>query len=142
MQAKKIVPDETPRVRAWAHVRLFSPWAELVDPAAEKLLAPTGWTRPDAAAYPSGGDWAERYLQPLADVLGARVRYNARVTGVARAGRDRLAAMLHGENTARFVPTGTKLCEALLSHEHQESDLRGLIRPFAVIPRRAVLDRE
>ncbi len=77
-------------VREWSHVRLFSTWGEVVDPAAEKLLAPTGWVRPDAAAYPTGGDWAERYLQPLADVLGDRVRYGATVTGVARAGRDRL----------------------------------------------------
>ncbi|WP_406500186.1 NAD(P)-binding domain-containing protein [Streptomyces sp. NBC_00846] len=73
----------------WAHVRLFSPWTEVTDPAAEKLLAPTGWTRPDDATYPTGG-WAERYLQPLADVLGDKVRYGATVTGVARAGRDRI----------------------------------------------------
>jgi hypothetical protein len=71
-------------------VRLFSTWGEVVDPAAEKLLAPTGWTRPDPAAYPTGGDWAERYLQPLADVLGDRVRLGATVTGVSRAGRDRI----------------------------------------------------
>ncbi|MEU2562324.1 NAD(P)-binding domain-containing protein [Streptomyces longispororuber] len=83
-------PDAGAAVREWAHVRLFSTWGEVVDPAAEKLLAPTGWTRPDAAAYPSGGDWAELYLQPLADVLGDRVRYGARVTGVSRAGRDRI----------------------------------------------------
>ncbi|MFI6809030.1 FAD-dependent oxidoreductase [Streptomyces luteogriseus] len=77
-------------VREWAHVRLFSPWGEVVDPAAEKLLAPTGWTRPDPAAYPSGGDWADLYLQPLADVLGDRVRIGTTVTGVSRAGRDRI----------------------------------------------------
>ncbi|WP_031146499.1 NAD(P)-binding domain-containing protein [Streptomyces xanthophaeus] len=77
-------------VREWSHVRLFSTWGEVVDPAAEKLLAPTGWVRPDPAAYPSGGDWAERYLQPLADVLGERVRYQATVTGVSRTGRDRI----------------------------------------------------
>ncbi|WP_228973128.1 NAD(P)-binding domain-containing protein [Streptomyces sp. DH12] len=77
-------------VREWSHVRLFSPWAEVVDPAAEKLLAPTGWTRPDPAAHPTGGDWAERYLQPLAEVLGDRVRLGATVTGVSRAGRDRI----------------------------------------------------
>ncbi|MEU3976937.1 NAD(P)-binding domain-containing protein [Streptomyces bacillaris] len=77
-------------VREWAHVRLFSPWGEVLDPAAEKLLAPTGWTRPDPTAYPSGGDWAEQYLQPLADVLGDRVRLGTRVTGVSRAGRDRI----------------------------------------------------
>ncbi|GGT04012.1 NAD(P)-binding domain-containing protein [Streptomyces chromofuscus] len=77
-------------VREWSHVRLFSSWGELTDPAAEKLLAPTGWTRPDAATFPSGGDWAERYLQPLADVLGDVVRFGATVIGVSRAGRDRI----------------------------------------------------
>ncbi|MFI8089535.1 NAD(P)-binding domain-containing protein [Streptomyces sp. NPDC086080] len=77
-------------VREWSHVRLFSTWGEVVDPAAEKLLAPTGWTRPDPATYPSGGDWAEQYLQPLAHALGDRVRTGATVTGVSRAGRDRI----------------------------------------------------
>ncbi|MFD5648995.1 NAD(P)-binding domain-containing protein [Streptomyces sp. NPDC127039] len=77
-------------VREWSHVRLFSTWGEVVDPAAEKLLAPTGWTRPGPATYPSGGEWAERYLQPLADALGDKVRTGATVTGVSRAGRDRI----------------------------------------------------
>ncbi|MFI7033949.1 FAD-dependent oxidoreductase [Microbispora rosea] len=77
-------------VRQWSHVRLFSTWGEVVDPAAEKLLAPTGWVRPDAATYPTGGDWADQYLQPLADALGDKVRYNTTVTGVAKAGRDRV----------------------------------------------------
>ncbi|MFD3675813.1 NAD(P)-binding domain-containing protein [Streptomyces sp. NPDC058613] len=77
-------------VREWGHVRLFSTWSEVVDPAAEKLLAPTGWTAPDAAAYPSGADWANLYLQPLADVFGDKVRYGATVTGVSRQGRDRI----------------------------------------------------
>jgi thioredoxin reductase len=77
-------------VREWAHVRLFSTWGEVTDPAAEKLLAPTGWVKPEAAGYPSGRDWAEQYLQPLADVLGERVRFGATVTGVSRSGRDRI----------------------------------------------------
>ncbi|WP_326811081.1 FAD-dependent oxidoreductase [Streptomyces scopuliridis] len=77
-------------VREWGHVRLFSTWSELVDPAAEKLLAPTGWITPDGAAYPSGADWAEQYLQPLADLLGDKVRCGATVTGVSRLGRDRI----------------------------------------------------
>ncbi|MFF6885469.1 FAD-dependent oxidoreductase [Streptomyces sp. NPDC012421] len=76
-------------VRAWSHVRLFSTWGEVTDPAAEKLLAPTGWVKPDAKTYPTGGDWAGDYLQPLADALGDKVRLGATVTGVSRAGRDR-----------------------------------------------------
>ncbi|ATW49585.1 NAD(P)-binding domain-containing protein [Streptomyces peucetius] len=83
-------PTAGSAVREWSHVRLFSTWAELVDPAAEKLLAPTGWTAPDGATCPTGGDWAERYLQPLADVLGGKVRTEARVTGVSRLSRDRV----------------------------------------------------
>ncbi|MFH8564616.1 FAD-dependent oxidoreductase [Streptomyces sp. NPDC017988] len=83
-------PSAATAVREWAHVRLFSTWAELVDPAAEKLLAPSGWTAPAGDTYPSGGDWVSAYLQPLADVLGDRVRFGARVTGVSRAGRDRV----------------------------------------------------
>ncbi|SEG70127.1 Pyridine nucleotide-disulphide oxidoreductase [Actinacidiphila yanglinensis] len=77
-------------VRAWGHVRLFSTWSELVDPAAEKLLAPTGWTRPRADTYPTGADWAQQYLQPLADALSDHMRYDSRVTGVSRSGRDRV----------------------------------------------------
>ncbi|MBT2443444.1 NAD(P)-binding domain-containing protein [Streptomyces sp. ISL-36] len=83
-------PAAATAVREWAHVRLFSTWAEVTDPSAEKLLAPTGWVKPDGATYPTGGDWADQYLQPLADVLGDRVRLGARVTGVSRAGRDRV----------------------------------------------------
>jgi thioredoxin reductase len=77
-------------VREWHHVRLFSRWAELIDTAGEKLLAPTGWQAPDPDRYPTGAEWAEQYLQPLADALGDRVRYGARVVGVARRGWDRV----------------------------------------------------
>ncbi|MFI2369286.1 NAD(P)-binding domain-containing protein [Streptomyces sp. NPDC018833] len=83
-------PVAASAVRDWSHVRLFSPWSEVVDPVAEKLLAPTGWTAPEGTAYPTGGEWAEQYLQPLADVLGDKVRTGARVTGVSRLGRDRV----------------------------------------------------
>ncbi|MBT2452361.1 NAD(P)-binding domain-containing protein [Streptomyces sp. ISL-43] len=83
-------PAAASAVREWAHLRLFSTWGEVVDPAAEKLLAPTGWVKPNADTYPSGGDWAELYLQPLADALGDKVRYGTTVTGVSRTGRDRI----------------------------------------------------
>ncbi|MGH3357849.1 MAG: FAD-dependent oxidoreductase, partial [Nocardioidaceae bacterium] len=79
-------------VREWGHVRLFSPWSELIDPAAEKLLAGAGWATPSPQAYPTGADWVADYLQPLADALDATdsvtVRYRSRVVGVARRGRD------------------------------------------------------
>jgi thioredoxin reductase len=76
-------------VAEWGHVRLFSGWAELVDPAASRLLEPSGWAAPEAG-YPTGGEWIASYLRPLAGVLGSRVRFGTRVTGVSRRGRDRL----------------------------------------------------
>ena len=78
-------------VREWAHVRTFSPWSELVDPAAARLLAASGWTQPEEG-YPTGGEWVEAYLAPLAAALGDRVRYKTRVTGLSRRGRDRLVS--------------------------------------------------
>jgi len=80
-------------VSEWAHVRLFSSWSELVDPAARRLLDAAGtWAAPDDGAYPTGGQWRTTYLQPLADALdatsGGSVRYGSRVVGVGRAGRD------------------------------------------------------
>ncbi|MEU9058567.1 NAD(P)-binding domain-containing protein [Streptomyces sp. NPDC048430] len=83
-------PTAATAVRGWSHVRLFSTWSELTDPAAEKLLAPTGWAKPDADACPTGADWTAQYLQPLADALGDKVRYGASVTGVSLLGRDRI----------------------------------------------------
>ncbi|MEV6907100.1 FAD-dependent oxidoreductase [Amycolatopsis sp. NPDC051071] len=77
-------------VAAWNHVRLFSPWSELVAPAAGRLLETTGWNRPDDETYPTGSEWANLYLRPLAAALGNRVRFGVEVIGVARRGRDRV----------------------------------------------------
>ena len=59
-------PDAGAAVGEWAHVRLFSSWSELVDPAARRLLDAAGtWAAPDDGAYPTGGEWRER-LPPAA----------------------------------------------------------------------------
>jgi cation diffusion facilitator CzcD-associated flavoprotein CzcO len=112
-------PSAATSVRDWGHVRLFSAWSELIDPVAEKLLAPTGWERPDGAAYPTGREWAQHYLQPLADALAAtdevEVHYSSRVTGVARRGRDRIVDA--GRDEEPFTvhvagPSGPRLLSA------------------------------
>lgn len=88
-------------VAEWGHVRLFSPWSELIDPAAEKLLADAGWSSPDLERYPTGADWVGGYLQPLAEALGDSVRCGVTVTAVARQGRDRLVSS--GRDEAPFT---------------------------------------
>jgi thioredoxin reductase len=79
-------------VRDWGHVPMFSPWRFNLDRAAVALLDRHGWSRPDADAFPTGRDLAERYLDPLAATpeIAARLRLGARVTGVARAGAGKV----------------------------------------------------
>ncbi|MGH3642853.1 MAG: NAD(P)-binding domain-containing protein, partial [Mycobacterium sp.] len=93
-------PSPAAAVEQWEHVRTFSPWPELVDPAAAKLLEPTGWTAQESG-FPTGREWIDDYLAPLADTLGKRVHYGARVAAVSRLGRDRLVTP--GRAEAPFV---------------------------------------
>ena len=90
-------------VRAWGHVRLFSPWRGLVDAAAAAFLAEAGWAAPDPDQLPTGRELVERYLEPLAALpaLRDRIRYDTRVVSVARRGYDKLKT--EGRDTAPFV---------------------------------------
>jgi thioredoxin reductase len=92
-------------VAEWGHVRLFSPWPELVDQAAARLLAPGGWAAP-GQGYPTGAEWVAGYLRPLADALGGRVLCGTRVTGVSRKGRDRLVDAGRGDQPFTVHITG------------------------------------
>lgn len=77
-------------VRSWGYVRLFSPWSELVSPAATGLLQETGWQMPEVDQYPTGAEWVRDYLAPLGELLGDRVLPGSRVVGVAKLDRDLL----------------------------------------------------
>ncbi|GGC71541.1 FAD-dependent oxidoreductase [Hoyosella rhizosphaerae] len=76
----------------WNHVRLFSRWAEVIDPAGRALLTNTEWTPPDDDTYPTGREWVTQYLRPLSEALRSSVEfsYDTEVVGIARRGRDRL----------------------------------------------------
>jgi hypothetical protein len=73
--------------RDWGHVHMFSPWRYDIDRARRMLLEQHGWTAPDANAFPTGQDLADRYLEPLAATpeIAARLRLGTKVTGIARA---------------------------------------------------------
>lgn len=79
-------------MRSWGHIRLFSPWKHLIDPAARRLLEAAGWAEPryrDTA--PSGAKLVEQYLAPLAALpqIAPHVRTGALVAAVTRQGMDR-----------------------------------------------------
>jgi len=89
-------------MRQWGHVQLFSPWEYNVDKAAARLLATTGWNSPEPGQYPTGAEMVERYLEPLANntALKPQIRTSSRVTGISRAGFDKMKTK--GRETAPF----------------------------------------
>jgi len=90
-------------VAAWAHVRLFSPWSFLIDPAGRRLLATTDWVEPDADRLPTGAELIEAYLGPLAsqEAIASRIRTGSTVVSVSRQGMDRTRSA--GRSTTPFV---------------------------------------
>ena len=101
-------------VSEWGHVRLFSPWPELMDRAAVALLEASrdgGWVAP-TSGYPTGAEWVESYLAPLGKALRPYVRYDARVTGVSRHGRDRVVSADRADQpfTVHAIDTAGQEC--------------------------------
>ena len=86
-----------------AHVRLFSPWRELIDPAAARCSVHRLGSTADG--FPTGAEWIEAYLAPLAAVLGHRVH-------VRRAGGRGVAARPRpvGERQAARVSLSWCMC--------------------------------
>ncbi|WP_430647101.1 FAD-dependent oxidoreductase [Agromyces sp. GXS1127] len=78
-------------IREWGHIRLFSPWRMLVDPASRRLLEASGWEHPEEDRLPRGAELVEQYLEPLAalEPIASRIRFGVDVTAVAREGMDR-----------------------------------------------------
>jgi len=92
-----LVLEAGPRIAAsiwgWGHVRLFTPWSYLLDPASQRLLeAGAGWQPPDEGYVPTGKELVEQYLDPLAalDALEGRILLEHRVVSVSRVGHDRM----------------------------------------------------
>jgi hypothetical protein len=81
---------------------MFSPWEYNVDPAAERLLAATGWNSPDPQHYPTGRELVETYLEPLATRTALRnhIQTSSRVTAISRVGFDKVKTK--GRESAPF----------------------------------------
>jgi cation diffusion facilitator CzcD-associated flavoprotein CzcO len=78
-------------MRSWGHIRLFSPWKHLVDPASRRLLEAAGWREPAPEGMPTGAELVEQFLEPLAALpaIAANIRLGSSVTDVSRNGMDR-----------------------------------------------------
>jgi len=74
-------PSVAGNVRAWGHVRLFTPWDWNVSPQMRRCLAERA---PSGDALPTGHELADQLLDPVAATLDVRI--GVRVLGVAREG--------------------------------------------------------
>lgn len=85
-------PSAATSLRAWGHVRVFSPWRYVTEASAVALLERSGWSRPDPEELPTGAEIVERYLEPLASLpeIAPTIIYGATVTAVTRQGLDKL----------------------------------------------------
>ncbi len=75
-------------VRAWGHVRLFSPWDLNVSPRMARFLEAAGLEVPTGGDCPTGHELAARLLSPLAALpaVAPHLRLATRVTAVGRQG--------------------------------------------------------
>ncbi len=90
-------------IRAWGHVRLFSPWEYNIDAAARALLLSTGWVAPDPNGIPTGAELIAGYLQPLAQVpaMAGVIETGVRVVALSRQHRDKVVTQ--GRKDRPFV---------------------------------------
>jgi glycine/D-amino acid oxidase-like deaminating enzyme len=90
-------------LRAWSHVRVFSPWKYNIDAAAHALLEQTRWSAPDPQALPTGGEIVQHYLEPLAahPAIAPHVMFDAEVVAIGREGLDKVTT--RGREAAPFV---------------------------------------
>jgi Pyridine nucleotide-disulphide oxidoreductase len=96
-------PSLAASLESYRHVRLFSPWRFNIDPAARRLLEPSGWQAPLPDELPTAGEIIDRYLAPLASLpaLASVIRVGARVESITREGFDKVKSQ--GREQAPFV---------------------------------------
>lgn len=89
-------PSVATSIRAWKHIKLFSPWRFNIDSAARRLLEttyegyPGDWVAPRETKLPTGAELLEDYLIPLAQhpKLVSRIKYDYAVTKISRVHQD------------------------------------------------------
>jgi hypothetical protein len=105
-------PEAAANVRAWGHVRLFTPWDMNVSPRMARHLRAAGVDVPAGDECPRGDELVERVLGPLAALpeVAPHVRLGARVVAVGREGllkHEEIASAERGRRPFRLlVETG------------------------------------
>jgi hypothetical protein len=108
-------PEAAGNVRAWGHVRLFTPWEMNVSPRMRSHLAAAGVEPPDGAQSPNdcptGRELAEKLLDPLAGLpsVAPNLRLGTRVLAIGREGllkHEEIATPERGRRPFRLLLAG------------------------------------
>jgi thioredoxin reductase len=81
-------PGVAGNVRAWGHVRLFTPWEMNVSSRMRRHLEAAGREVPEGADCPTGDDLTDRLLEPLAALpeIAPHLKLGTRALSVGREG--------------------------------------------------------
>lgn len=73
---------------AWGHVKLFTPWRMNIGPVSRQHLEAQGWKAPDPYAFPTGAEYANEYLEPIARLpeFKDRLHRHSQVVHISRRG--------------------------------------------------------
>ncbi|MGH3695539.1 MAG: hypothetical protein ACRDRX_16390 [Pseudonocardiaceae bacterium] len=99
-------------VTAWSHIRLFTPWSMNTSARMRAHLEAAGLAQPEPADYcPTGAEFAEQLLQPLAELpeLAAAIRRGTRVLALARKGllkHEEIGTAQRGSRPFRLLIAG------------------------------------
>jgi pyridine nucleotide-disulfide oxidoreductase len=95
-------------VRAWGHVRMFTPWEMNASPRMRRHLAAAGRPAPDGGECPTGNELAERLLAPLAALpeIAPHLSLGTRVLAIGREGllkHEEIATAERGRHPFRLL---------------------------------------
>lgn len=98
-------------VRAWGHVRLFTPWPLNVSPRMARHLEAAGVAVPDDDACPTGDELCDRVLDPVAALpeMAPAIRFGAQAVSVGRRGllkHEEIATAERGATPFRLLLSG------------------------------------
>ncbi|HEY2291073.1 MAG TPA: FAD-dependent oxidoreductase [Thermoanaerobaculia bacterium] len=101
-------PSVAGNVRAWGHVRLFTPWKMNVSPRMRRHLEAAGREVPGGSECPTGHDLAGKVLEPLAALpeIAPHLRLGTRVLSIGRQGllkHEEIATPERGRHPFRLL---------------------------------------
>jgi hypothetical protein len=101
-------PSVAGNVRAWGHVRLFTPWEMNVSQRMRRHLEAAGREVPGGSECPTGHELAEKLFEPLAVLpeIAPNLRLGTRVLGIGRQGllkHEEIATAERGRRLFRLL---------------------------------------